>query len=155
MKKIRAVAIVIKGDEVLLMFRKKKDKEYVVFPGGAVEERETIGEAIIREIKEETTLDISIERLLYHQIYDNDTEHYFYLCKFLSGEPKLDDESIEKKMSSAENVYEPRWVALETIPRLLLYPLEIRDLLIEDRKSDFQNCPKEMHIKMTELRHAL
>jgi ADP-ribose pyrophosphatase YjhB (NUDIX family) len=155
MKRIRAVAITIKNDELLVMFRREGEHEYFVFPGGRVEEDESIKDAVLREIKEETSIDVSIEKLLYHQLYDDDTEHYFYLCHFMQGEPKLDDASNEKAENSEHNFYDPRWVKFNTVDKLLLYPLEIRDLLIEDYKNNFINCPKIMHIKMAELRHAL
>ena len=63
MKKIRAVAILIKNDEILLIYR-KNEKEYFVFPGGGVEERETIEQAVIRELMEETTIEVKINKLL-------------------------------------------------------------------------------------------
>lgn len=55
----RASAIIIKKGKVLLMHRRKFGKEYWVFPGGGVEEGETSGDAAIREVKEETDMDVT------------------------------------------------------------------------------------------------
>jgi 8-oxo-dGTP diphosphatase len=53
---MRAAALIIKEDKILLMHRKKEGREYWVFPGGSVEEGETPEEAVIREIMEELSL---------------------------------------------------------------------------------------------------
>src|ERR1035437_9976151 len=151
MKRIRAVAILIRGDEVLLIHR-KNEKEYFVFPGGGVEEGETIEQAVIREMLEETTMEIKINKLLYHHIYDNDTEQYFYLCDYISGEPKLDENSEEKKkMLEGKDFYDPKWIEIKELKNMLVYPLEIRDLLIEDYKNSFINPVNTLIIKVSEL----
>ena len=98
MKRIRAVAIIVNNDEVLLMYRINNGKEYYVFPGGSVEEGETVEQAVLREAKEETSLEIKIEKLLYHHIYDDNTEQFFYLCRYISGKPELGDGNEARSM---------------------------------------------------------
>lgn len=155
MKKIRAVAILIKKDEVLLIHR-KNEKEYFVFPGGGVEERETIEQAVIRELMEETTIEVKINKLLYRHIYDNDTEQYFYLCDYISGKPKLGENSEEKvKMLEGKDFYKPLWIKIDELKNMLVYPLEIRDLLIEDFKNNFTNPVNILTIKIPELRETI
>ncbi len=153
--RIRAVAIVIKNNQLLVLFRRKDGKEYFTFPGGGVESGENIEDAAIRELKEETSIEAKIKKLLYHHIYDDDTEHYFYLCDYMSGIPKLGDNSEEKIRNLSGNFYEPRFVNIDNLKNLLLYPLEIRDWLIEDLKNDFKNCPKVASLKVSELRENI
>ncbi|RWZ82036.1 MAG: NUDIX domain-containing protein [Candidatus Chaera renei] len=155
MKRIRAVAIVANDGKVLLMHRINHRREYYVFPGGGVENGETIEQAVLREVQEETSLEIRIEKLLYHHIYDDDTEQFFYLCRYVSGEPKLGygNEARDIKESS-DNFYDPIWYEIKGLPQLLLYPLEIRDWFIEDAETNFENVPKEATIKVSELRQA-
>lgn len=154
MKKIRAVSILIKGDEVLLIHR-KNEKEYFVFPGGGVEE-ETVEEAVIRELQEETMIEVKINKLLYHHIYDNNTEQYFYLCSYVKGIPGLSEDSEEnKKMQEGKDFYDPKWIKIEELKNMLVYPLEIRDLLIEDFKNNFINPVNTLTIKISELRETI
>lgn len=154
-KKIRAVAILIKGDKVLLIHR-KNEKEYFVFPGGGVEEGETVEQAVIRELQEETTIDVKINKLLYHHIYDDGSEQFFYLCDYMKGEPKLSEDSEEnKKMSEGNEFYNPLWVKIEELKNMLIYPLEIRDLLIEDFRNNFNSPVNELHIKVSDLRETI
>lgn len=157
MKRIRAVGILIKEDEVLLIHRINHHKyEYFVFPGGGVEEGETIEQAVVREFKEETTIEIKIDKLLYHHIYDNDTEQYFYLCNYIKGEPKLADDSPEKKeMLQGREFFNPLWVKIEELKNMLVYPLEIRDLLLKDYKNNFVNPINTLTIKVSDLRQTI
>ena len=152
MKRIRAVAILIKDNKVLLIHR-KNEKEYFVFPGGGVENGETVEQAVVRELKEETTINVKIDRLLYHHIYDNDTELFFFLCDYISGEAKLADDSPEKEeMLEGKEFFNPVWVEIKELRNSLLYPLEIRDWLLEDVADNFQKQRQAVNIKISERR---
>lgn len=159
MKRIRAVGIVIDNDKstVLLMHRKRDGREFWVFPGGGVEEGESVEEAVRRELREETTIEISIERLLYHHIYpDQDSEQFFYRCSYISGIPHLGQGSDEaKRMQQGLDYYDPCWVGLDAIRSLVLYPLEIRDWLLEDLANGFSSDVKTATLLKSEIRKAL
>lgn len=156
MKRIRAVAIIVNNGKVLLMHRVNNGKEYHVFPGGGVENGETIEQAVLREVQEETSLEVKIEKMLYHHILDDNTEQFFYLCSYISGDPKLGDGNEAQDMKESNvNFYNPVWYEIRGLPQLLLYPLEIRDWFIEDMKTNFENVPREAIIKVLELRQTL
>ena len=55
----------IKNDEILLVQQKVSDKRNWSLPGGRVECGETMQQGIVREMKEETGLDVEILRMLY------------------------------------------------------------------------------------------
>jgi 8-oxo-dGTP diphosphatase len=153
---IRAVAIVIKDNKLLLMWRKHHGKEYYVFPGGGVEADETVEEAVLREVMEETTMTVTIDKLLYHHHYYNDSDQYFYLCSYIAGEPELGDGNEKEEMKqSKDNLYKPLWVNINTVGTLLVYPLEIRDWLLEDIKNNFKETPKEASFHVKDLRQSL
>lgn len=155
MKRTRAAGIIIENGKIALIRRVKNGKEHYVFPGGGVEDGETVEEAVLREVLEETSLTVKIEKFLYHHIYDNDTDHVFYSCKYVSGIPSLGPgNELEEMKRNPSVLYEPVWVAVEKLSGLLLYPLEIRDFLIEDIKLKFENTPKKVSIKISELRRA-
>jgi len=156
MKRIRSAGIIMNGEKVMLIHRLNQGKEYYVFPGGGVEKGESPEEAASREIGEETSLKAKIGKLLYHHVYDDDTEQFFYLCRYLSGEPKLGEanEAREMKENNA-SLYTPEWHEVKELPKLLLYPLEIRDWFMDDIKSDFKNTPREATLKTSELRESL
>ncbi len=53
------MCMVYEGDKILVLNRTKNDWPGLTFPGGHVEEGELFSQSVIREMKEETGLDIS------------------------------------------------------------------------------------------------
>jgi 8-oxo-dGTP diphosphatase len=150
----RSAGIVIKDNKILLMHRIKDGKEYYVFPGGGQEEGETIEQTAIREVKEETTVDVKPERLLYKVAWDDGGVNYFYLCNYISGEPRLDENSEEFQRAKENNFYDPRWVDIDKISDLILYQIEIRDLLVRDLREGFKKEVQEIFIKISDRKQA-
>jgi ADP-ribose pyrophosphatase YjhB (NUDIX family) len=62
---VRVTGVVIEDDRILLLNQDTDTGRSWSLPGGKVEEGETIRDALIREMREETGLDIEPERLLY------------------------------------------------------------------------------------------
>lgn len=150
----RSAGIVIKDGKILLIHRFNKGDEYWVFPGGGVEEGETPEQAAVREINEETTINVIPKLFLYHITWDTTEENFFYLCEYVSGEPQLRPDSIEvEEMKKGEQVFEPMWVEIEKLYDLKVYQLEIRDLFLNDYKNGFSNQTQELFIKLAERRH--
>jgi len=134
MKNIRASAVVIHNNKVLLIHRIKNGEEYYVFPGGAVENNETIEETALRELKEETSTDASIDKLIYTwRSKESNHSQYYYLCKYISGELNLDKNSVEaERMKVGEDdFYEPCWVTLNKIKNLTVYPKELKEIILQ------------------------
>ena len=156
MKHIRAAGIVIRDKSVLLIHRINHGKEYYVFPGGGVEDDETPEQAAIREVIEETSLKVGLNKPLYGLTYDDDSEQYFFLCDYIAGEPQLGEANEAEEMRrSNENYYEPKWYSIDQLPTLLVYPLEVRDWLLEDLQNGFILTPRHAAIKIADLRTSL
>lgn len=79
---ILTIMCMVKNDkgEILVENRIKKDWPGLTFPGGHVENKETCLEACIREVKEETGLDISDIELKGHIDWNNPDEDVRHLC---------------------------------------------------------------------------
>lgn len=60
---LTCLCLIYKGNDILLQNRVKKDWKGYTFPGGHVEEGESIVEAVIREMREETGLTVRHPRL--------------------------------------------------------------------------------------------
>lgn len=103
---IMAVAAmgILYDEEKGILLEKRTDTGEWCTPGGAIELNETLEEALRREIKEETNLDIENPKLFdicanVHMIYPNQDEVYYtdivYEINEFSGELKHDKESQE------------------------------------------------------------
>ena len=70
-------------DEILVQMRVKKDWSGLTFPGGHVEDNESINESVIREIKEETGLTIEDPILcdVYEWPWENNSRYLAFLYK--------------------------------------------------------------------------
>jgi 8-oxo-dGTP diphosphatase len=124
---MRVAAIIIKDNKVLLMRRVKEGQEYFVFPGGGINEGESAEDAVIREIKEELSLDIKIDKLLF-QIENRGQQESYFLIKEFSGTLELS--GPEKERMNENNQYYPTWIDLNMALDLSsLYPEEARQKL--------------------------
>ena len=87
--------IVNKDDKILMVKRCKKEGDLSwVFPGGKIEDGETSDEACIREVYEETGVNVSIISLIGERVHPNTGfKLYYYLCKYESGEIRVLDEN--------------------------------------------------------------
>ncbi|MFA6322294.1 MAG: NUDIX domain-containing protein [Candidatus Buchananbacteria bacterium] len=148
----RATGLVIKDEKILLIFRRKNTREYWVFPGGGIEKNEDFQKAVVREVKEETSIEVKPERLLYVITLDDGTINEFYLCQYRSGQVQLGQTANEGRDQSEQNFYEPRWVDLSELPKILLYPLEVRDWLIQDLATGLNNQVKEAKFVLSQMR---
>ncbi|UII56550.1 NUDIX hydrolase [Cytobacillus spongiae] len=126
-----------------LIFNQANDKVLMVknmgsvwtLPGGAVENGETLEQAVIREVKEETNLTIEIEHIVavnevlfaekgVHPIF------FTFKVKVVDGEIGIIDEN---------EISEIKWVDLETANVLMPYhPNGIRGLLASNSSYIFQ-----------------
>ena len=122
MKRVNGRAIIIDGDEVLLMFRRKiKDgivNEYYAIPGGGKEENETIEECVIREIKEDFNLDIEVKEYL-GKVEDDKNIGHIYNTKIVGGTFKLGGEELDH--NTEDNYYEVQRVKLTEIENINLF----------------------------------
>jgi len=97
MNRTKVVAAIIKKDNLSLIVQRNKNKHLGLkweFPGGKVESKETLKEALIREIKEELNITINVHQKIGEEKYKdskiNVILHYF-LCSHQSGTLKLNE----------------------------------------------------------------
>ncbi len=123
--RIRVATILPQGDSLLLVRHRKGDKRYWMLPGGGLDYGETFEQCAIREIKEETGLDISIERMLYlsEAICPRGTRHIvnvYMLGRIEGGTLAVPAEDV---------IEEVRFVPFSELSTITLYPPIAEQLL--------------------------
>lgn len=111
------LAVVARDGRVLLVRRAKNpEKGKWGFPGGRVEPGETVADAALRELREETGVRASAGDVLtvldvIHRRDDGELLHHFVLiavrCVWQAGEPHAADDALEA-----------RWFTLDEVGRL-------------------------------------
>ena len=121
MKQIRTVAGVIRNEkgEVLSTLRDQGKYDYVSykweFPGGKIEEGETLEETLTRELHEELEIDVEIGKFLYQVEHDYPDFHLsmaVFDCRLISKEMKMNVHKGIKWMRK-EDMMKLDWAAAD------------------------------------------
>ena len=96
---VRITGILIENNKILLVQQKLSDKRNWSLPGGRLERGETLSQGLIREMKEETGLDVELVRMLY--VCDvasssNTILHITFLIKRVGGEIELPSNEFDE-----------------------------------------------------------
>lgn len=99
------------GEEVLVAKRKAQDSGagFWEFPGGKVEEGETLQEALVREIKEELDLEIEVQDLLGSLEVYTPTQKLIHLSLFAT--------SVHNKQFVLNDHDEAQWISWKDLNR--------------------------------------
>lgn len=112
-------ALIRDGDRVLLVQRAAPPLQgHWGLPGGRVELGETVEQALVREVREETGLHVAVERYLgYIDAIDRDEAgrvRYHYVVHYFTARPAGGD------LRAADDAADARWVALSELDDLPL-----------------------------------
>ncbi len=128
MKTIEVVAAIIRKDDKIFATQRGYGewKDWWEFPGGKMEEGEYPEEALKREINEELSTSISIDKLLYTVDYDYPKFHltmHCYMCSLLNDALHLNEHEAAKWLSR-EDIHSVKWLPADDI----LLPMIINEL---------------------------
>ncbi len=143
----RAVSVVLDGPRVLVIKRFRCHRtavecavcaavgwrgpgcpghDYAVLPGGHVEAGETMAEAAVRELREETTLIARVEHVLWTGLH-NDRPATYFLMADVEGHARLS--GPEAEANAPDNRFELCWATVDDLNPLGLHPAEARQRL--------------------------
>lgn len=150
----RLEALVISDDRILVIKRFHKGNNYFVLPGGGWESPETFEEGVVREVMEETSIDVEIIRLVFDLIVEDDSRNVVYLCRYIKGEPILGNFNEKESMeNNPSDTYEPMWLPINQLDTTKLYKLEFRDWFLENYINRvLPNNPEKQSVRPLSLR---
>jgi 8-oxo-dGTP pyrophosphatase MutT (NUDIX family) len=111
-KSIGAAAVIVDDDGKVLLVQHTYGRLNWELPGGGAEANESAAETAVREVREETGLQVSVERLtgIYYEP-DSDMHHFVFICRRLDESETLRPDRIE--------ISECRYWAPDALPRLM------------------------------------
>lgn len=130
--RIRVAAIILRGDELLLVRHIKQGNSYWLLPGGGIEYGEPLADALKRELREEASVDIEVGDLVIvnDTIPPDHTRHTINLCftaRITRGEIAC---GVDPR------VVEVRYLPVDELAGLKFYP-DIRHELIPAIRTGF------------------
>lgn len=132
MKRVNVVSAFIydSNENILIVKNRKGDSFYWSLPGGAVEGEETLEQAVIREVKEETGFDIAVDKLhsIREVLFEERGHHALiitFYAKIIDGEININDPD--------NDIVEVRWANSETVKEFMPSLFEMLKM----------NCDKE------------
>jgi 8-oxo-dGTP diphosphatase len=117
---IAAGAIVIQEDQVLLVrYDGAGGRSYLVGPGGAVLSNESLHQAVVREVREETGLEVSPQKVLF--VEDLLSQRYrivkiWFLCNLTGGQLTNTQGALE------EGITDVAWYRKDELLNEVVYP---------------------------------
>lgn len=132
MKRKSARVIVIKDNNLLVMFRNKFGSKYVALIGGKIEIGESPEQAAIREAREEASIEVANPRLVFIDQADFYGDQYIYFCDYISGEPALAAEAPEAAINKmGKNLYQPGWLPLDKLASVPFLSAELQQAILD------------------------
>lgn len=141
--RLRVGVVLIEEAKVLVVrMHREEGEDIYVFPGGGVDENEGIFEAAIREVKEETNLNLEIVKILYlKDLYsDNDRAVEIVMLGKIKGGSLAKGRDPEDK---GKNILKDiGFIDIKDIEKLNFHPKQIKDILYSDFKKNFSEDTK-------------
>lgn len=135
----RSAAILIHKGQTALIERQRAGLTYYLFPGGTVEDGESLEAACVREIREELGLEIAVKSLLAEVVFDGNRQFYF-ICEIRGGVFGTGDgEEYSGTLPPEVGTYKPVWMDVD---ELLSKPVQPRCVceLIQGYRGEPADC---------------
>ena len=145
--RISAGALVFCDDQILLVNHvKASEYDFWVAPGGGVEGAESLTEAAVREVKEESGLDIFVNRLAYIEELIQPSQReckFWFVGKLIGG--NLD---VSANEATREFIVNARFFKRSELAGKVVFPPIVTDRIWQDREVGFR---EPIHLGLREM----
>ncbi|HSM71759.1 MAG TPA: NUDIX domain-containing protein [Anaerolineales bacterium] len=142
----RAGVILIEENKVALIERHRAGLDYFVFPGGRVEEGETVEQGAIREAIEELGIEVAIRQKV-AIIHFGFSKQVYFLVERIGGEfgSGAGEEFLDVNIDSSEGVYVPIWMPISDLStHTKVYPADVANLVVRAQTAGWADEPIEI-----------
>lgn len=132
---------------MLVMQRNKHGSRYTTLVGGRANEDETIEQALVREVREETGLIITGYRLVFIEEHPEPyNEQYIFLCSVDSTDNvAIQSDSEEAFMNRIDlNTHQPMWVDIRSLQGLAFRTPQLLQAILDSLRTGFPDQPVKL-----------
>jgi len=133
-QRISVAGIIIQNNKILLArYTDQHGKSFLVGPGGGVKIEENMPKALIREVQEETRIEVKPSKILF--VEDLLSRKYrmikiWFLCKVVGGHLE------ETQEAKDEGIVEVNWYSKEQLKNEVVYPSILMEVEWQDFSKD-------------------
>jgi 8-oxo-dGTP pyrophosphatase MutT (NUDIX family) len=132
--RIRAGIVLIEMNKVALIERHRAGLDYFVFPGGGVDEGESVEQAAIREAMEELGIEVAIKQKVAEVQLGQKSRQVYFLVEQTGGEfgSGVGEEYTDADPASPEEgIYVPIWMPIDQLPlHANIYPADVARMVV-------------------------
>lgn len=143
--RIRAGIVLIKEDKVALIERYRAGFHYYLFPGGGLDDDETVEKAAIRETVEELGIEVVIKQKVAEVQLGQRSRQIYFLVEQTGGEfgTGTGEEFVESNRDNPQKgIYIPMWMPIEELRQHAnIYPPEVARLVLRAVKEGWPQTP--------------
>lgn len=142
-----ARAIIIENGKMLVMYRNKYGSEYFTLVGGRANKDETMEQALVREIKEETGLDVIAAQLVFIEEHKPPyNEQYIFFCRIgPHADVEIQDTSEEAFLNRLDaNIHKPVWTDLKGFANLAFRTPQLQQAIMTALREGFPTSPRKL-----------
>ena len=139
-----ARAIVVENGKILVMHRDKNGSQYFTLVGGGVDDGETAEQSVVREVMEETGLQVTSCRLVYIEKHDPPyNQQYIYLCEVAPHAGIAIQEASEEAILNrlGANTHTPLWAEASSFAKLPFRTPQLQIAITQAIKHGFPTQP--------------
>ena len=141
----RAGIVLIEDNKVALIERHRAGLDYFVFPGGGVDEGESMEHGAIREAMEELGIEVSIKQKIAEIYFGPASKHVYFLVERVSGEfgSGTGEEFTDSDPDHPEEgIYIPVWMLIEEVSKHTnVYPADLAKLVVKSAREGWSKGP--------------
>ena len=141
----RAGVVLIQGDKVALIERHRAGLDYLVFPGGGVDEGETPEQAAIREAMEELGIDVILKQKVAEVQVGQKSKQLYFLAEQVGGEfgsGTGEEYTAADPEDPDEGIYIPVWMPIDELPmHKKIYPVKLAELVVRSLTDGWPDVP--------------
>jgi len=141
--RVRALAILIENDTIALIERHRAGRHYFTFPGGGVDGGETVEQAAVREMEEETGLKVRVLRKVAEIWFHGNRQEYFLVGRIDGAFGTGTGEEYHRKPPDEPRygTYHPMWMPISELSDHPVLPTEMAGLVFRYARGGWPEDP--------------